>query len=207
MKRWVLVIFVATCAAALVPQGLEAGTWFKSGFSLARFDQTSTEELPFAWGNLPYFVVGVSSERGLGVVSLQSEVLYVRMGGKYTIVTDNALEYRFNYIQVPVMIKLNIIPFGPVRPFVAGGVYGSYLIKAQGVMKVAGETTKADFTADYKRLDYGLVGGAGLSFRLPGFSISVEGRYNYGLMNIMKDPAAGDALKNRSLMALLGISY
>ncbi|MGZ5555337.1 MAG: porin family protein [Candidatus Aminicenantales bacterium] len=173
MKRWVLVFFVATCAATLVMQALEAGVWFKGGFSLAKFDQTSTEELPFAWGNLPYFVVGVSSERGLGVVSLQSEVLYVRMGGKYTIVTDNALEYRFNYIQVPVMIKLNIIPFGPVRPFIAAGGYGSYLIKAQEVMKVAGETTKADFTADCKRLDYGLVGSAGLSFRLPGISISV----------------------------------
>ena len=58
-----------------------------------------------------------------------------------------------------------------------------------------------------QKYDYGAVGGAGLAFRLPGVSISVEGRYNLGLANIMKDPAVGDSIKNRSVMALVGIGF
>lgn len=207
MKKRVIVFLAVTCAAALVPQALEAGVGLKVGFSLARIHQTSAEPLPFAWEDLPFFVGGLSFEGGRALISLQPELLYVRMGGTYTIDSDNGLEYRFQYIQVPVMLKLDIIAFGPLRPFVDAGAYGSFLLKAEGVMKAAGVTTKAGFTEDYERYDYGIVGGAGLTLKLPVVSLSVEGRFNYGLMNIIKDPAAGEAIKNRCLMVLVGIRY
>jgi hypothetical protein len=200
MKKLAIAALAVLFAAALIPQTLEAGVGIKAGYSLSKFSQTSEAPLPFAWENLPFFVGGLSFESGLGFISIQSEMLYVRMGGKFA---AGELEFRFGYIQAPVLIKLNVLPAGPVRPFIAGGGYGSYLIKAEGVL--AG--TKADLTEDFQRMDYGLIGGAGLAFKLPGISVSVEGRYNYGLMNIMRDPAAGDSMKNRSLMALVGLSF
>jgi hypothetical protein len=200
MKKLAIAALAVLCAAALIPQTLEAGVGIKAGYSLSKFSQASAGPLPFAWENLPFFVGGLSFEGGLGFISIQPEVLYVRMGGKFA---AGELEFRFGYVQVPVLIKLNVVPAGPVRPFIAGGGYGAYLIKAEGVL--AG--TKADMTEDYQRTDYGVIGGAGLAFKLPGISVSVEGRYNYGLMNIMKDPAAGDSMKNRSLMALVGLSF
>ena len=51
------------------------------------------------------------------------------------------------------------------------------------------------------------VGGGGLAFKLPGVSLSVEGRYNLGLANIMKDPSEGESLKNRSIMVLVGVGF
>ena len=206
MKKLAIAALAVLCAAALIPQTLEAGVGIKAGYSLSKFSQKSDTPLLFAWENLPFFVGGLSFEGGLGFISIQPEVLYVRMGGKYAVDPDS-LEFRFGYIQVPVLIKLNIVPAGPVRPFLAAGGYGAYLIKAEGVLITGGVTTKADMTEDYQRMDYGVIGGAGLAFKLPGISLSVEGRYNYGLMNIMKDPAAGDSMKNRSIMALVGLSF
>jgi hypothetical protein len=129
------------------------------------------------------------------------------MGGKYTVDADNSLEIRQEYIQVPVLIKLNIIPAGPIRPFLCGGGYGAYLLKSQGVMTIDGVESKETLTSDYERFDYGLVGGAGIAFKLVGLSLSLEGRYNYGLANLIKDPAAGDSMENQSWMGLVGIKF
>ncbi|TFG54751.1 MAG: PorT family protein, partial [Candidatus Aminicenantes bacterium] len=117
------------------------------------------------------------------------------------------LKWQLDYIQVPVLLKLNIIPAGPIRPFICAGGYGAYLIKAKGIMTVDGVPEGTTLTADYQKYDYGVVGGAGLTFKLPGIAISVEGRYNYGLKNILVDPAAGDSLKNTSMMVLVGIGF
>ena len=200
MKRSAIAYLIVFGAAALLPTALEAGVGIKAGYSLAKFSQQSTEPLAFAWENLHFYTGGLSFEGGLGFISLQPEILYVRMGGKYA---AGELEFRFDYVQVPVLLKLAIVPAGPVRPFIYAGGYGSYLIKAEGVIGA----DKEDLTPDYQRFDYGVVGGAGLAFKLALISLSVEGRYNYGLMNIMKAPAAGDSMSNRCLMALIGVSF
>lgn len=200
MKRLAIACLVVACAAALIPPTLEAGVGIKAGYSLAKISQAPTVD----WKNLSFFTGGLSFEAGLGFISLQPEVLYVRMGGK---LSAGGFENRLNYIQVPVLLKIAVVPAGPIRPFFSAGAYGSYLIKAEGVMVVDGETQKADLTADYQRLDYGAVGGVGLAFKLALISVSVEGRYNYGLMNIMKGPGPGESMKNRCMMALVGVSF
>lgn len=200
MKRLAIVTIAVLAAAAVLPQALEAGVGIKGGFSLAKFSQKPADPL-LVWENLPFFAGGLSFESGFAYVAVQTEVFYVRMGGKYAAAE---LEYRFDYIQLPVLLKINVIPAGPVRPFVSGGGYGAYLIKAKGIL---GAAEPADLTADYERLDYGLVGGAGLAFKLPGIGLSIEGRYNHGLRNIIKDPALAESMKNRCLQALAGISF
>ena len=163
---------------------------------------------PYAGVNLPFFAGGLSFNLGLGFVSIQPEILYVRSGGRFEADPDNYLEFWFDYIQVPVLLKLNIVPAGPIRPFLCAGGYGAYLFKATGVIVAAGvELPHGDLIDDYQKLDYGVVGGAGLTFKLPGIALTVEGRYNYGLRNLLIDPAAGESMKNSSLMALVGIGF
>ena len=164
---------------------------------------------PYVGANLPYFAGGLSFNLGLGFVSIQPEILYVRMGGRFEADPDTYLEFWLDYIQVPVLLKFNIIPAGPLRPFLCAGGYGAYLFKATGVMVAAGveQLPRGDFTDDYQKLDYGVVGGAGLTFKLPGIALTIEGRYNYGLRNLLIDPAAGESEKNSSLMALVGIGF
>lgn len=207
MKKLIIAVVAAICLTALVPQSFGAGFGLKFGYSSSTLALASTEPIPFSFGALDYFAGGVYFEGGLGFLSLQPEILYVRTGGVYEVDEANSLEFRHTYIQVPVLIKLNIIPAGPIRPFVCAGGYGAYLIKSEGVLEVEGVSETENLTSEYERFDYGVIGGAGIAFKLLGLSLSVEGRYNYGLANLIKDPAAGDSMKNECWMALVGFSF
>jgi membrane-associated protease RseP (regulator of RpoE activity) len=207
MKKLIIVVAAAVALTALAPIGLEAGVGLKGGLSWSSLAQSSTEPIPFSFGKLPYYVGGVFFDIGLGFVSIQPEILYVRMGGQYEVDELNSLEIRHQYIQAPLLLRFNVIPAGPIRPFICAGGYGAYLIKSEGVMEIDGTAEKTDITEDYQRFDYGVVGGAGILFKLGIVGLSIEGRYNYGLANILKAPAAGESMKNRSLMALVGIKF
>jgi hypothetical protein len=207
MKKIVLVCLAVLFAAGLASEALASGVGFKAGFSLARIRETSTLPIPFTWKGLPFVTGGLTFESGLGPVTLQPEILYVQMGGKYDVDPANGLRNRFHYIQVPVQLRVDLAAMGPVRPFVAAGVYGAYLVRAEASIKVNNVITKANVTPDYNRSDWGAVGSAGLTFKVPGMVISVEGRYNLGLTNILRSPIAGDSIKNRCWMALVGLHY
>jgi hypothetical protein len=208
MKKSIVVLIAVIGLAAFIPQDLSAGVGIKGGYTLSKLPMKSPDPLPFEFGNLPFFTGGLYFNLGLGFVSIQPEILYVRNGGHYELDPDNYLEFRFEYVQVPVLLKFNVVPAGPIRPFLCAGAYGAYLFKATGVIVEAGtELPRADLSDDYQRIDYGVVGGAGLTFKLPGIALTVEGRYNYGLRNLLIDPAAGESMKNSSLMALVGIGF
>jgi hypothetical protein len=207
MKKLALVALAAICLVAFTPRPAEAGVGIKGGVSWSSLALASTDPIPFSLGTLQYYTGGLFFDIGLGFVSIQPEILYVRMGGLYEVDEANSLEFRHQYIQVPLLLRFNVIPAGPIRPFVCAGGYGAYLLKSEGVMEVDGETTTEVITEDYQRYDYGVVGGAGILFKLGIVGISVEGRYNYGLANLFKDPAVGDSMKNRSAMALIGIKF
>lgn len=209
MKKLIVVLMAVLCVAALAPRDLSAGVGIKGGLSLSKFSLSGEMETA-EWKYLPGYVAGAYIEFKLGFVSLQPEVLYTRMGAKIEDVIEEepfSLKYMFDYVQVPVLLKFNIVPAGPIRPFLYGGGYGAYLLKAKGIMEGGGESDEADLTDMFQRYDYGVVGGLGLAFKLPGLSVSVEGRYNYGLANFVKEPAEGESGKNRSLMALVGIGF
>ena len=208
MKKSMIICVAAVCAAGLVPRAWAQG-WgveFKVGFSLAKIHQTSFEPLSLAWEGLPFFVAGLALE-GSGLASIQPEVLYVQQGGNYEIDSANGLTNRYHYVQIPVQLRINPVREGTVRPFVAAGAYGAYLIRADSILKLDNVSTRADVTSEYDRWDWGVVGSAGLAFKMPGITLSVEGRYNLGLANILNSPVAGDSLKNRCWMAMIGIRY
>jgi hypothetical protein len=206
MKKHIIAVVAAIALATLAPLGLEAGVVFKGGLSWSSLAIAPTPPPP-SFGKLQFYTGGVSLSLGLGVVSLRPEVLYVRMGGAYETDEANSREIRHDYVQVPILVRFNVVPLGPVRPFICGGGYGSYLIKSVSVVETAGVVEKEDLTDAFLKYDYGVVVGAGIAIKVPLIALSIEGRYNYGLANIIKDPAAGESLKNRSLMALVGIGF
>lgn len=206
MKKLLVFAVATACLAAFVPQDLDAGVGIKGGYALTKFQMASADPLPFSWSNLPSYAGGFYFNIGLGFLSFQPEILYTRTGGKY-VMGEDRLEFRFDYLQVPVLLKINVVPAGPIRPFICGGGYGAYLIKAKGVMVVGGVPVEEDIRDSYQVFDYGAVGGIGLTFKLPGIAITVEGRYNYGMRNLYVDPLEGESMKNTSMMALVGIGF
>lgn len=134
--------------------------------------------------------------------SIQPELLYTVKGAKETygdnfvsnFVQGGSGEYQFNlgYIELPVLAVINVAKNLNIHV----GPYVSYLTNAN-VKKVNdngniedAENLKVD---NFKRFDYGLVGGLGLDIQ----NFTIGARYNYGLNEIGKnDNLSGDLTKN-----------
>lgn len=140
--------------------------------------------------------------------SIQPELLYTSKGSKLTY--DNILgsgEYRFNlnYVEVPILAVFNLSKNINIQ---AGG-YAAYLASAN--IKKLNSDNETDDIADlnednFKRFDYGLVGGLG--FDIENFTIGA--RYNYGLNEIGDGGIAGEVTKNSKNSALtfyIGIGF
>lgn len=203
MKRFLVLSLAALCVAALVPQTLSAGVGLKGGFALSKFSVTDSGAPDFM--NMPAPVGGLFFSFGLGPLSIQPEIFYARMGAKSEF-EGATLKYQLDYVYAPVLLKMKVIPAGPVRPVIFAGGYYSYLLNAKGVMTFEGETEEGDLDDMFKKSDYGVVGGVGLEFKLPGILFTIEGRYNFGLANIAAEGEEGEG-KNRSMMALVGIAF
>jgi hypothetical protein len=206
MKKPILRVVAVLCVLVLCQQGLKAEFGVKAGLSLAKYQWTTPVPIGFEWGYLTFAAGGLYVEAGRGILSVQPGVFFTRMGGRYFVEGDS-LEFRFDYIQAPVLLKMNILPSGSVCPFFAFGGYGAYLIKAQGVLVIDGERETENVIEDYERFDAGLVFSGGLDFQFARTTVSVECRYAHGLMEALKYPIEGESMKHRSIMALVGIGF
>ncbi|MGA2533804.1 MAG: porin family protein [Candidatus Aminicenantales bacterium] len=205
MKKFLIVSLVILFAAAVLPQTAAAGVGVKGGYAWSNLRFAGGTDLPTTT-DIKNLVGGVYFSIGLGLFSIQPEVLYVRQGGRMEALPDWD-EYRLDYIQVPVLLKIHVIP-GPISPMIYGGPYGAYRLSAKGVSFFDGELEPAvDIKNRIKSTDYGLVFGGGIDFRLPVIKLSAEVRYNLGLANIAKGLDPGMSVKNKSLMVLVGIGF
>jgi opacity protein-like surface antigen len=147
------------------------------------------------WKNKMGFLIGGGIELfSVPHISLEIEGLYFRKGSKVDIIGAEG-DHTLDVISIPALVKVKILP-GP-SPYVLGGGEFSFILthKLEGV----------DIKDTTKSFDYGLIFGAGYEMSMPGASVYVEGRYHLGIANILKDPAAGESLKTKSLVVILGI--
>jgi len=150
-----------------------------SGFGES-LDETSDMRTGFAAG---LFVEKPFSD----IVSIQFEGLFVQKGGKDEVeqadvdvdVEDGDLT--LSYVDVPVMLKVNIPLDGNIKPFLYGGGFAGFLIDAEAE---ADGQSAGDAGIEIKDLledlNYGAVFGGGVSFG----KISIDIRYDLGIANI-----------------------
>jgi len=206
MKKLILRAVAVIGVLVLFHQGLTAEVGIKAGLSLAKYQWTTPEPIGFEWEYLPFATAGLYIEAGRGILSVQPGVFFIRMGGRYAIEGDS-LEFRYDYLQLPLLLKMNILPSETFCPFFGFGGYGAYLIKAQGVLVVAGERQVEDLIEEYERFDAGLIFSGGLDLHFSRTTLSLECRYTYGLLEALKFPAAGESMKHRALLALVGLGF
>ena len=164
--------------------------------------------------------VGVFAKIPLaGMVSLQPEVHYAQNGvtleGKGTEVRK--LDVRVDYVEVPVLLRLDIPTSSSIHPILLAGASAAYRVKCQLAASASGTSMSFDCDAitgagstspdPLKKSDFSVVGGAGLAMTSMGRSISLQARYTHGLQNIATETADGIKPKNRALSILLGIGF
>jgi len=98
---------------------------------------------------------------------------------------------RLDYIEIPVLVRLNIIPLGPVKVYAFGGPSYGILLKANLDINTGGQTETQNIKSDFKNSALAIVGGLGVDLKIPLlFRVTLEARYHYGLDNILSDTSS-----------------
>jgi hypothetical protein len=186
MKRiFLLLAFAGTFAAA----DAQTKIGLKGGVNLADWGGEDADnvdaKIGFHVGGYANFAVG-------NKFSIQPELVYSTQGGKVDAPGDD-IKFRFNYINIPVMVKYELIE----------GLHAQ--LGPQFGFAVTRKTKQGDVTVDrnddYKGFDLGI--GLGASYQFPSTPVGIDARYVFGLSRLDDD---GDA-KQFNRVFQLGVTY
>lgn len=193
MKKVGLILAVGMFAVLLaLPQTASADVRFgiKGGANVANVNGDFADALG-DWKSTVGFCGGIFLELNFGrVLTIQPEILYTMKGAD----TADGGKLKFDYIEIPVLLKLRI-PTGSVHPFVfAGPAFGFTLKSALEGIELE----------DFPKTDYSAVLGAGLQL---GYSIHIDVRYTVGLQKLEIPDLELIDLKNGVLSATIGLAF
>ncbi|HVO76548.1 MAG TPA: porin family protein [Candidatus Bathyarchaeia archaeon] len=205
MKRTALIIvslMLVSCAASA--KGISLG--FKAGVYTA-----STTEIPQGWGNSSFksgFAGGVVvCDATSDWFALQPEILYVMkgLGGGYSsrfgAVT---LKGKFNYIEIPVLVRYTVQTGNRVRPYLLlGPSLGISLDAKVDIEQVdprthATTTGSADYSNVMSKTEFGFTFGVGCACGIGRGDITLDGRFDLGLSKTFKGGDVNEVIGGRT---------
>jgi hypothetical protein len=168
-------------------------------------------------------IVGLTFGMNLGdIITIQPELLYSQNGGSNTyniLGTETKNTYRIHYLELPVLAKLQFgntdgegvgfhIAAGPWIGYALSGKYTSKTTADGNVLFDVEDDFTFDDKDDAKRLNYGALGSAGVSFG----NLVVDLRYNYGFNNLLDNDADNNndnkpTLQTRNVALTLGLTF
>ncbi|UCG30088.1 MAG: PorT family protein [candidate division WOR-3 bacterium] len=198
-----LVVLLCTTLSLSSAQKITGG--LKLGMNLASMHGDDISDTKFKTG----FCGGGFFAFALGnVVVIQPEVLYSQKGVKWE---DEFLDetwkltYKFNYIEVPIFVKMIMPLQGKVKPNLFLGPYFAIAITdSRYELEIDGMTIEDDLVG-VKDTDFGLVFGGGIDFGLKKGKIVFDARYSLGLTTL--DEEGEGELKNSVFTFLFGYSF
>lgn len=198
---WALILLLSTFGSALMAQNISIGP--KVGISSAT---GAGSDVPDETEAITGFIGGMFFRYNTGgVIAIQPELLYQRKGGFYN---GNNLDYKLtiDYLEVPLLFKLQIPVGEAVYPFIYAGPYAAFELQNQTDGDVF-SVIDYQGTADINDFDAGAVLGAGMDVQLSSFYIGFDARYGIGMVNIYAEDNDGSQpdIKNRSLSFMLGL--
>jgi hypothetical protein len=178
MKRVLLVvgIILSLCVAASA-QGPSAGIigkGLKLGFDVSNISTDYKDLNEFLDSRIgvtggAFLTYGINRQ-----FAVQPEILYVTKGVEKNLILVSA-HWSMDYLEVPVLLKFNIVPDGRVQPNLFAGPALDILLSSE--LGVAGYNF--DVKDGMKSTDFGLVFGGGFDCR----RITFDLRYTLGLAN------------------------
>lgn len=212
MRKGLTVFAAVLLVATLVPRQAAAQVTFnfgvKAGASLSNVSWSDDDgrEKPILRPT-----VGV-----LGVVNLspmfavQTELNYVTVGewwedtdfvDTWKIVED------FGYLQVPVLLKVRLIPESKVAPFLCAGPLLGVLLSAHEKEYTDGELVDdIEWKSYFKSTDFGVAFGGGAEFMAGKLKVFVDARFNLGFTNVYQYTTTY-SMKTRALVVAGGILF
>jgi hypothetical protein len=214
-----LLIRSAVLAAVLgivATSGAEAQTSPHIGFKLgASFSTFSTDDaFDEDVKTLTKFTGGGFMRFDMGAFAIQPELMYVTKGGRFEETFEGVTvkaELRLDYIEIPVLLVVPLMRGPGVAPYLYGGPAFALEARCQvhasadgfSVTESCDDADEGGF--DRRKFDVGAMLGGGVAIPMGPGSILLEGRYNFGLMNL-NDSEQDGTVRNRSGAVLAGYS-
>ena len=189
----VLIIFSA-CMAVHAQEGLTVGwklggnlAWNFSNSIKTAFDSDAEMiEKQFGW-SLGVFAV----KPWLGADGIQAELLISRHATKSVSSEKHYQTWKLTYVSVPVLYQKNLrVRENGCRSYVFAGLVPGILVDSQYIYQVGGLEEKSEIE-DTNPIDFGIALGLG---RISSEGISLDLRYQIGLLNVAEGDAKNDVL-------------
>jgi hypothetical protein len=173
-------LFLFVLAAGSAAAGA-ADFGIKGGINIANIHGEDPED-EGDWKN--GFAGGVFIDLGITpLFALQPEILYVQNGSKTTFL-EGEWSLKFNYLQVPVLAKVDLPVGGSLVPVLYAGGYAGLLLDSKLTVEAGNNSGTIGLKDNTKSYDAGLVFGAALDFTVGTGTMTIEGRYNLGMVEI-----------------------
>ncbi len=117
--------------------------------------------------------VFVQMPLGKGRFSLRPELLFVTKGGAYEYLNGNRLDYKINYVELPLLLEYHLFGFLNLH----AGAYAAMVASADGTVSGTVSTLNR---ANFEQFDYGWQAGTGLDLG----SLGVHFRISRALKNV-----------------------
>lgn len=134
--------------------------------------------------------------------SVQPGVYYTQKGFR-TVLEDygNAeMDVNMDYVEMSVLLKSSFNLNLPVAPYILiGPSVGMVVVESTKVEPSAVSAVGDGYLANQKDFDYGVVFGAGVDLDM---GVSIDARFNLGLMNIDETATGDNFTKNRSVTVM-----
>jgi len=152
----------------------------------------------------------------LGPVGFQPEILVSRRGLHYNFVPDPSqpaqvaeAKYLLDYLEIPLLVRLNIIPIGPVKTYFFGGPSYGYLLRARRQIVSPANGSPVNVKDDFSRKEFAAVAGLGLDVDIPLlFKLTADVRYHYTLGNILSETSTlSEKARNQGYSIMIGIGF
>lgn len=156
---------------------------------------------------------------------IQLQPVYIQKGGKIkTAQTDVGFILEINqtvdvnYLDIPLLLKVSF-EGESVKPFLFAGMDVAFVLDSLKFTVDNVTVNGQDFTQELppelieqklksKKLDYGILFGAGISIPVSILDLFIQAQYNLGFINVNDDPALQEvSFKNRGLQVMTGVLY
>lgn len=174
----------------------------KVGFTASSFRGDDAVDLRFRKGAVGGIFLNAYF---LKILAIQPEVIFKQSGAYYEY-GNTGIEQaiKVNYIQVPILFKLQIPIANTVYPNIFVGPQYSYAVSR--TYSAGTNNSQIVFTdADIERNDFGGVFGAGVDVRAKRFFWTIDFRYGMGAISVEDSKNVNLDLKNQDFSVSTGI--
>jgi hypothetical protein len=212
-RQIVSIAAAALLVAALVPASASAQSFqvgAKGGINIASISWSNQDPKPAISSRTGGIIGGYVAKDGKKM-GLAVEVLYSQKGAHLDFSSTgiiDTIDLKLDYVEIPVLFRFNIPNDKTVIHIYAGPVFAfSVKDEIEETFRTTTQTTPATVTTDdagAKSSDTGIAIGAQVDVH----KFLVDVRYNWGLMDVVKDPGPGDPkVKNKCFSAMFGFRF